>query len=326
MARKKNRRELPDLRSIQISPAYYAGKCVGNLLRWLFLLAIAFIILYPLLYMVSMAFRSPKDFMDITVVWLPKTPTWDNFRTAVVDVHLLEAMKNTVLIAVGSSLLQILVTCLAGYGFARFHFKGSTLLFIMVVFTIVVPPQLLGMPNYLLMSNFDVFGIIRLITGAPSGLRLLDSPLAVFLPAALGQGLRAGLFILVFRQVFAGIPAELEEAALIDGCGYRKTFFRIMLPNARTSLLVFFLFSLVWYWSDYYLASINLSSVQTLATRIVDLRYALEVILPREHFTVYYIIPIEQAACVFSIAPLILLFLVGQRFFVQGIDRTGIVG
>ena len=88
MARKKNRRELPDLRSIQISPAYYAGKCVGNLLRWLFLLAIAFIILYPLLYMVSMAFRSPKDFMDITVVWLPKTPTWDNFRTAVVDVHL----------------------------------------------------------------------------------------------------------------------------------------------------------------------------------------------------------------------------------------------
>ena len=165
MARKKNRRELPDLRSIQISPAYYAGKCVGNLLRWLFLLAIAFIILYPLLYMVSMAFRSPKDFMDITVVWLPKTPTWDNFRTAVVDVHLLEAMKNTVLIAVGSSLLQILVTCLAGYGFARFHFKGSTLLFIMVVFTIVVPPQLLGMPNYLLMSNFDVFGIIRLITG-----------------------------------------------------------------------------------------------------------------------------------------------------------------
>ena len=85
MARKKNRRELPDLRSIQISPAYYAGKCVGNLLRWLFLLAIAFIILYPLLYMVSMAFRSPKDFMDITVVWLPKTPTWDNFRTAVVE-------------------------------------------------------------------------------------------------------------------------------------------------------------------------------------------------------------------------------------------------
>lgn len=74
MARKKNRRELPDLRSIQISPAYYAGKCVGNLLRWLFLLAIAFIILYPLLYMVSMAFRSPKDFMDTRWCGCPKRP------------------------------------------------------------------------------------------------------------------------------------------------------------------------------------------------------------------------------------------------------------
>lgn len=93
---------------------------MGNLLRWLFLLAIAFIILYPLLYMVSMAFRSPKDFMDITVVWLPKTPTWDNFPHGGGGCHLLEAMKNTVLIAVGSSLLQILVTCLAGYGFAGF--------------------------------------------------------------------------------------------------------------------------------------------------------------------------------------------------------------
>ena len=323
---KSKRRKWSDLRCVEISPAYYAGRAMVTLLRWLFLIAIAFIILYPLMYMLSMAFRSPEDFMDVTVIWLPKTPTWDNFRTAVVDVHLVDALKNTVLISVGSSVLQILVTCLAGYGFARFRFKGSMVLFVMVVFTIVVPPQLLGMPNYLLMSIFDVFGLIQLITGKPSGIRLLDSPLSFFLPAVLGQGLRAGLFILVFRQVFAGIPSELEEAALIDGCGYRKTFFRIMLPNARTSMLVFFLFSLVWYWSDYYLASINLSSMQTLATRLVDLRYALEEILPREHFTVYYIVPIEQAACVFCIAPLILLFLVGQRFFVQGIDRTGIVG
>lgn len=315
-----------DLQHVEISPGYYAGRAAVTLLRWLFLLAVAFIILYPLMYMLSMAFRSPEDFMDVTVVWLPKSPTWDNFRTAVVDAHMLDALKNTVFIAVGSSVLQILVTCLAGYGFARFRFKGSAFLFAMVVFTIVVPPQLLGMPNYLLMSDFDIFGLIRLITGHPSGIRLLDSPLSFFLPAVLGQGLRAGLFILVFRQVFAGIPSELEEAALIDGCGYGKTFFRIMLPNARTSLMVFFLFSLVWYWSDYYLSSINLSSMQTLATRLVDLRYALEQILPREHFTVYYIVPIEQAACVFCIAPLVLLFLVGQRFFVQGIEQTGIVG
>ena len=325
MARKKNRRELPDLRSIQISPAYYAGKCVGNLLRWLFLLAIAFIILYPLLYMVSMAFRSPKDFMDITVGGLPKTPTWDNFRTAVVDVHLLEAMKNTVLIAVGSSLLQILVTCLAGYGFARFHFKGSTLLFIMVVFTIVVPPQLLGMPNYLLMSNFDVFGIIRLITGAPSGLRLLDSPLAFFLPAALGQGLRAGLFILVFRQVFAGIPAELEEAALIDGCGYRKTFFRIMLPNARPAIVTVFMLSLVWNWNDSFTQTFLSMSRNTVAVYLTQIRGMLGT-MTAEYEDPTYLYILIQAGALLCIFPLLLLFLFGQRFFTESIERTGIVG
>ena len=75
----------------------------------------------------------------------------------------------------------------------------------------------------------------------------------------------------------------------MDGCGHVRTFLRVIVPNAGGAFLTVFLFSLVWYWSDYYLASINLSSVQTLATRIVDLRYALEVILPREHFTVYYI-------------------------------------
>ena len=134
------------------------------------------------------------------------------------------------------------------------------------------------------------------------------------------------MFILVFRQVFAGLPHELEEAAFIDGCGYWRTFFRIMLPNALTSIVVFFLFSLVWYWGDYYLASVNLSSIPTLATTLSTFKAQLESILPREQLTAYYMVPLQQAACVFSISPLILLFIVGHRFFVQGIDRSGIVG
>jgi len=326
MARKKNRRELPDLRSIQISPAYYAGKCVGNLLRWLFLLAIAFIILYPLLYMVSMAFRSPKDFMDITVVWLPKTPTWDNFRTAVVDVHLLEAMKNTVLIAVGSSLLQILVTCLAGYGFARFHFKGSTLLFIMVVFTIVVPPQMTNLPNYLLFHDFDFFGIVQAATGRATEINLLDRRSTLYLLAFLGQGIRSGLFILIFRQYFRGVPMELEQAAMVDGCGFGRTYFRIMLPNAKGPMLITFLFTLVWYWSDFYTLSTYLSNVRTLSVSLASLRVSLETVLSVEAWDPYKIITMEQAACIASIVPLLVLFIVLQRQFTRSIETTGLVG
>lgn len=137
---------------------------------------------------------------------------------------MLRAMGYTVYISTVSSILQIFVTCLAGYGFARFRFKGNAVLFVMVILTIIVPPQMLGMPNYLLMKNFDFFGLYGLLSGSPSTLSLVNSPLSFFLPAALGQGLRAGVFILVFRQVFAGLPHELEEAAFIDGCGYCGTF------------------------------------------------------------------------------------------------------
>lgn len=155
MPKNVKRRKTIDISHMEISPLYYAGRAVTTLLRWLFLLAVAFIILYPLVYMLSMAFRSPKDFMDVTVIWIPKTPTLDNFKTAIGRVGMLRAMGYTVYISTVSSILQIFVTCLAGYGFARFRFKGNAVLFVMVILTIIVPPQMLGMPNYLLMKNFD---------------------------------------------------------------------------------------------------------------------------------------------------------------------------
>ena len=297
--------------------------------RLFLFIGIGYVILYPILYMLSTTFRSDADILDPSIVWIPKHFSLNNIKQAFDVMEYPKALANTAGINMVAALLQVAVTSVVGYGFARYKFRGRSLLFGLVLFTIIVPPQTTMIPMFLKFSNFDVLGIAELtrtIFGMEGQVKLINTPFVMYLPALFGMGIRSGLFIYIFRQSFRGMPKELEEAALIDGCGYRKTFFRIMLPNARTSLLVFFLFSLVWYWSDYYLASINLSSVQTLATRIVDLRYALEVILPREHFTVYYIIPIEQAACVFSIAPLILLFLVGQRFFVQGIDRTGIVG
>lgn len=323
---KKNVERSSDIQQVGVSPIYYFGQWASNVFRWVFLICISFIILYPLLYMVSMALRSPSDFLDITVVWLPKTPTLDNFKTAIFDINLMKPMLNTISISLGSSILQIASTSLAGYGFARFNFKGRPLLFAVVLLTIIIPPQMVSMPNYLLFKNLDFFGLVHIITGSPSPVNLLDTPFSYWLPAALGQGLRAGVFVLVFRQFFSGMPVELEEAALIDGCGYGKTFFRIMLPNASTPIAVYSLFSLVWYWGDYYLAYINLSQMRVLSTQLKGLRMSLEGFLPREQLTVYYIIPIEQAACLFSILPLIIIFLLGQRYFVQGIDRTGLVG
>ncbi|MEG1886748.1 MAG: carbohydrate ABC transporter permease [Oscillospiraceae bacterium] len=314
-----------DYMNVEISPFYYMGRSLMTFMRWAFLICISFVILYPLIYMLSMSFRSPEDFYDLTVIWIPKNFVLDNFKT-IFEAGFLKAMKNTSLISVVSSVLQVFVTALAGYGFARFKFKGNSVMFLIAIFTIVVPSQLLSIPNHMIMKNLDFFGIVQFITGAPSPINLLDTPWSFFVSAILGQGIRAGLFVLVFRQFFTGLPNELEEAAMIDGCGYAHTYFRIMLPNAKTSILVCFLFSLVWYWNDYYTPYVYLTNMRTLPVLLLDLRTSLQNILPIEQQTAHYIIPIEQAACIFSILPLLILFIVAQKYFVQGIDKTGIVG
>lgn len=313
-------------RQNEICPERYLMQMLWWILRWFFLVCICFIILYPLLYMVSMAFRSPEDFADVTVIWIPKHLTLDNLRTAIDAAGLRTAMMHTALIALGSTVLQVLMTSLTGYGFARFRFRGRGLLFAFVILTIVIPPQMMNIPNHLLMKELDVFGIVRLLTGAPSPVDLLDTYGSFYLPAVLGQGLRAGLFILVYRQAYAGMPVELEEAAWIDGCGYAKTYLRIMFPNARTTSVVTFLFSLVWYWTDYYMPFTLLSEKRTLSVLLLDLSSVLSAVLPAEQRNAYYLMPMHQAACLFSVAPLLILFLLAQKQFVRAIDRSGIVG
>ena len=311
---------------IEISPLYYLGRACWTALRTFFLICISFIILYPLVYMLSMSIRSYLDFYDVTVIWIPRTFTMENFSFLINKMNLTSSIMNTLLITVTCTVAQMFVTSFTAYGFARFKFRGNGLLFGVVLFTIMVPPQMLNIPNYLLMKNFDIFRLISTITGSMSPIKLLDSVWCFLLPAVLGQGLRAGLFILIFRQFYTGLSAELEEAAMIDGCGYLKTYFRIMMPNAKNVFVICGLFSLVWYWSDYYTAASFLSSMKTMAIELSSFRVTLEEFLPIAERTAYRIVPLEQAACLLFILPLIILFVVFQRFFTQGIDKTGIVG
>lgn len=222
----------------EISLRYYAGRVLWTALRWYFLITIAFVILYPLMYMVSMAFRSPQDFYDVTVVWIPKHLTLDNFRRVLFGMGLLRPLLNTAFTSVCATVLHILVVAATGYGFARYAFSGRGAMFVLAVSTIMIPAQMLNLPNYLVMKELDFFGIVRALTGHASPVNLLNSPLAVLVPAALGQGLMSGFFILVFRQFFANLPNELEEAATIDGCGHLRTYFSVMLPNAATALTI----------------------------------------------------------------------------------------
>lgn len=313
--------------SLEISPVYYLGKMFSALLRWLFLIAIAYVILYPLFYMLSMSFRATQDFYDVTVVWVPKTFTVEHFKFIFEKLNLIKPLLLTGVITILCTLAEMIICSTIGYGFARFKFKLSNILFVLVVFTIMVPPQMLNMSNYLLMKNFDIFGFIEAITGHTSSINLLDSIWAFLLPAITGQGIRSGLMIMIFRQFYASLPVELEEAALIDGCGFTKTYLRIMAPNLSNTFCLCAIFSIVWYWTDYFYSLTYLPTNKNMALQIENIHEVVRTALAYVGDTsMYNMIPKQQAACLLFILPLVIFFLIIQKSFSRSIENSGLVG
>lgn len=311
-----------------------SGGCIWALTRAVFLLGMAFIILYPLLYMISMAVRPVAQLHDPAVVWFPKSVTLENILDAMDKMGLSRplfnnnALVNSVVLDVVSATLQMLVTAMIGYGFARFEFKGKTLMFGVVILSIIVPVNSIIIPTYLNYRFFDLFGITnilgRLIKGSPIYLPLVDNMLSFYLPALLGSGIRSGLCIFIYRQFFKGMPRELEDAAAIDNCGAFATFFRIFLPNARPPMLTVFVLSLVWYWSDYYYSSMFFPSFRTVSIGLSQLQSAMSTdVATRDP---YRELVVMQSGALIAIIPLLIFYLFIQRRFTESVERSGIVG
>ena len=299
-----------------------------KIFRFFLIIGLSFVILYPLIYMLSMSFRSMNDLFDPSIVWVPRTFTLDNFDVAWRNMYYPSSLVTTLLIGGVSSLLQTASCCIVAYGFARFRFRGRNLLFAMVLLTIIVPPQVTLIPLYMMFSRFgipflssyleDVFQVYMTVN-------LIDNPVLFYMQAALGMGIRSGLYIFILRHFFAGFPQELEEAAEIDGCSEVGTFLRVILPNAGSMLLTVALFSIVWYWNDYYYTSTFLGETQTLAVSLSFLRTN----LAQEMGVVnnfYESTAQMQAGCLIFVLPLLVVYCVLQRYFTESIERSGIVG
>lgn len=299
-----------------------------SIFRTLLFIGLGFILLYPVIYMLSIAFRPVSEVMDPGIVWIPRHLTFDNLKTTFKVMNYPEALLNTVSIGVISAMLQLVSCAVAGYGFARFRFRERNILFALVLFTILVPPQTITIPTYLQFRNFDFFGILGAI-GALNGrnltINLLDTRFSFYLPSALGMGIRSGLYIYIYRQFFRGMPVELEDAAMIDGCGPFSTFTRVMLPNAKAVILTVFLFAIVWHWNDYYYAAMYLSSKLTIATSLANLRQSLKT----QGINIYdpfMLVTRMQMGSLLAIFPLLVLYMFTQKHFTESIERTGIVG
>lgn len=294
--------------------------------RAVLMCGLSFIVLYPIAYMVSMAFRPIDQMADPSIVWIPKSLTFENIKTAIGYLDYAKKATYTGMITIVCTLLQIITASLAGYGMSRFNFKGKNLLFGLLILSILVPPQNIILSMFRQYQTFNFFGlgqIGKLFTDTAWTVNLIETPWSMILPAIFGNGIRSGLIIFIFMQFMKGLPVELEDAAYVDGCGVIKTYARIIIPNAVPALITVFIFSIVWYWTDYFYASVFIPN-QTLTVALQSVGSLMSsqntVFNPWAHLAVM------QAGCLLVVFPPLVLYLFVQRFFVQSVERTGITG
>ena len=281
------------------------------------LICIGFIYVYPILYMVSASFMTLDDLLDSSVQWIPSSLNTANYRQAGLSMNYWNSLLQSFLIA-GLPTFCTLVSCaLTGYGLARFRFRGRKIMIGLIILTFVLPRQITMIPTYNMYANLGI----------------LNSLWAFIVPAATAQGLNAPIFIMIFWQFFRTVPQALVEAAKIDGAGHFKSFFRISLPSAAPAFITVALFSFVWYWNEFYLTQLYVHGVlveSSLTTLVIQLQnfntnyssYAQTAAGGATNLNE----SIKMAGTLITVLPLMILYFVLQRHFVESIDRTGITG
>jgi|SRR5690625_896927 len=291
--------------------------------RFVLLFGLSFVILFPTIQQILMALRAPSDINNPAVIWIPEVWSVENIKIASIVLDYPKALVSTFKLSFISMLLQIFSTALAGYAFSRLKFKGSNILFIGVVLTIVIPPQALSLSQYLYFVD----------------LKLVGKEISIYIMAIFGMGIRSGIFIYIFRSFFQGLPKELEESAQIDGASVFRIFWNIMLPNARGAIVTVGLFAFVWQWNDTYFVRLFDVSTETFPLLTMRLMGAAENMYNALFITggidligkdiwdnPMFLALITNVAALLMMLPLLIMYIFVQKQFVESIERTGIVG
>ncbi|MBR5222475.1 MAG: carbohydrate ABC transporter permease [Clostridia bacterium] len=316
---------------------YLSSNFVVSVVWWIFrfiiLLGLAYVVLMPFFSKITGSFMSPEDFIDVTVKYIPKYPTLDTYKAIIAESKYGTAFINTIALSLFCGVTQTFICSLIGYGFAKFKFKGSMLLFLLVVLTMVIPHQTLQLSLFMKFRYFDILGVFNLLGGGLTeslelipftSINLNNSYWPLALLSITGLAYRNGLYIFMMRQFYRGVPDELEESAYLDGCGTFMTFFRIIIPLSVPMMVTIFLFAFCWQWTDdFYTTVFFTSSGMKLMPDIIMTPKSLDTDFAAGDL---YISAIRNTCGLLVMAPLIVVYLFGQRFLVQGIERSGIVG
>lgn len=312
---------------------YTLQKVVWYIFRLCLLLGISYVILFPFYSKVASSFMSMDDFVDVTVNLVPKYPNLDIYKAIIQDNKYFEALFNTFVLSFACGVIQTFICCLIGYGFAKFKFKGNKFLFMCVIFTMVVPHATLQLSLFMEFRYFDVLNIVKFLGGGvidavhiidTTSINFINSYWPLWILSFTGLAFKNGLFIFLLRQFFSGIPDELEESAYLDGSGVFRTFVTIVLPISVTMMITVFMFAFCWQWTDnFYTELFYTTSGPTLLPDIIKIPKSLDTNYAGQTL---YVSAIRNTCGLLIIAPLIVLYIFGQKYIQQGIERSGITG
>ncbi len=252
----------------------------------------------PLVWFLITSLKQEIEYLAYPISVLPKEPQWENYANALTLIPFYKYAWNSLFLALSFSVLTVITSAMSGFGFSRFQAPGRDALFTIVIALLMIPSIVTVIPQFIVFSRLHLTN--------------------TYWPWIL-WGLAASPFhIFLFRQFFASIPRELEDAAEVDGCSPFRIFWQIFLPNAKPALATSFLFNFVGVWGDYFTPLIFLSDEKTtLAVKLVRAYTD-----PQGHV----LITTTLAACVIYTLPLVILFFLGQKYLTRGVVTSGLKG
>jgi len=263
------------------------------------LIALSFVFLFPFLWMLFTALKTPQELLQGTQAFFPTDPQWSNFITAVQSIPFFLYLKNSLIIVILVMIGTIFSATTAAYAFAKLQWKGRDKWFIVMLATLMIPIQVILIPTYILYAKIGWLG----------------TRLPLIVPAFFGGG--AAFYIFLLRQFFKGIPKELSESAIIDGANHFQIFIKIMLPLTKPAIITVALFTFMATWNDYFGPLIFLSNPEhwTLALGLRAFQ---------SQFGGRF--DLMMAAAILIMLPTLIIFFIAQKSFIEGITFTGIKG
>ena len=320
-------------------------KVVVNIFKFILMLGISFVIIYPFITKIAGSFMSPNDLSDVTVSLIPREFNLDQYKFILSDngyfTHIndlgqekLGAFFNTLFLSLLCAGIQTMVSCLIGYGLAKFKFKGNAAVMIAVVVTMIVPHSALKLS---ISKHFTAFDIAHVMSTGEVGLlgtlnggkiELINTYWPFIILSLGGIAFKNGLYIYMMRQFFKGVPDELEESAYVDGSGTFRTFFQIILPLSVPMMITIFLFSFSWQWTDQFYTTLFFTGPDRPWTMpdIIDMPSSFAVQWEGHQVYTMFTTVVKNTASLMIILPLVVMYLFCQKYLVQGIERSGLVG